>query len=155
MRSTHAFAIALLAVGLEPTLACQSCTEIGCGSGLSLELDPVSPRFANGKYRLTWVSDDQDGACEFEVADDDRCPDWQPSLCVLDSICASAFDDGTGRIEVQLEETPASVQITLEHADAVLLDAELTPDYTTSQPNGPGCDPVCTQAAVTLPVAQQ
>jgi hypothetical protein len=153
MHLRQAFALALVCAVVEPNLACHACTLIYCETALFVELVPAQQRFDAGSYALTWVSDDDHGSCEFEVAVDDRCAEWQSRPCVVDSECASETLGDDGHITVSIAEVPESLQITLEQGDRVVLDAEVEPDYDTSRPNGPGCEPECTQATVALPLS--
>jgi hypothetical protein len=44
---------------------------------------------------------------------------------------------------------PAQVQVHQTVDGATVLDQTMSPSYHTTQPNGPGCDPTCHQAAAT------
>jgi len=46
-----------------------------------------------------------------------------------------------------VEGKPASLHVTQTVGDATYLDETVTPTYTTSRPNGPGCEPLCSQAS--------
>lgn len=54
---------------------------------------------------------------------------------------------GTG---VRLQGRPARLQVEVTTATGTRT-ASFTPQYVQSRPNGPGCDPVCNNATVTVP----
>lgn len=147
----HAFAFALTCFVLEPNSGCHHpCPLLGCASRLSVEMLPPAAGFAEGSYTFSWESDDDQGGCEFVMTSGAACPEFESQPCVVESNCETEFMRTEDRIIVDIDETPESLHITLEQGERVVLDAEVTPDYSTSQPNGPGCDPVCTEASVEL-----
>ena len=59
--------------------------------------------------------------------------------------CAPAPGQFTELITVS--GAPASVRVQQSVGGTVILDQSATPTYESNQPNGPGCDPICHQAA--------
>ena len=57
--------------------------------------------------------------------------------------------------DVTLMGTPAMVHLTQTSGGATLVDMTVTPTYTKTQPNGPGCDPICSQASSALVLGVQ
>ena len=55
-------------------------------------------------------------------------------------------------VNVSLSATPKTVEIEIARDGASLGGQTYTPTYKTSQPNGPKCAPVCTQASDTLAI---
>lgn len=51
---------------------------------------------------------------------------------------------------VHLTDAPTSVTVTIKRDDAMLATQTFTPSYVTTQPNGPDCEPTCTQANATM-----
>ena len=49
--------------------------------------------------------------------------------------------------DITLTGKPAQVRVRISVDGAVVLDSMIAPTYTAAQPNGPGCDPTCHQAA--------
>src|SRR5690606_6653103 len=47
---------------------------------------------------------------------------------------------------------PTSVRVEIYHQDRAVAQQSFTPTYRTVQPNGPGCEPICEQASVELPL---
>ncbi|HYJ11579.1 MAG TPA: hypothetical protein VEX18_21300, partial [Polyangiaceae bacterium] len=45
--------------------------------------------------------------------------------------------------DITLNDSPAQVSIVIRHDECELLRETLAPAYQRSQPNGPGCAPVC------------
>jgi hypothetical protein len=48
---------------------------------------------------------------------------------------------------VTLSGMPAAVHVTVAVGGTTYLDDALTPAYKTSRPNGPNCDPICSQGS--------
>ncbi|HWB78797.1 MAG TPA: hypothetical protein VG755_27735 [Nannocystaceae bacterium] len=144
--------LALAGVVLVPT-ACRVCAGIDCRSGIEFALSPPlgDGRFANGHYRLTWVSEDDMDSCEYEIADDERCGG---SACIVEQSCADVFDSFDGSIHVFfVDDTPESVQVTVERDDTVISDTVHTPMYEERRPPTKRCGPTCHEATVAIPVS--
>jgi hypothetical protein len=133
----------------------RACTEIGCASGLSVDF-VRSGRWAAGNYRIEVTADGNAGACEITLplscSRQPRCTGasaWRvgESGCALDPQSHSLT--GVDFSPAQ----PVDVTVTVSLDDRRLGEARLQPVYTTSQPNGPGCEPVCRQARATLTLA--
>jgi hypothetical protein len=148
----------------------QSCTAIGCGDALTLEMRPAGGGFPDGAYTLTLETRAGLRTCRFVM------PDSVPQLGALGSVdCdpgASAWVEqatdctetrsgnatsescrpvpGRFALHAQLQDTPDVVSVRVERDGLALLDSTLTPTYETSQPNGPDCGPVCHQATEML-----
>jgi hypothetical protein len=132
-----------------------ACTEIGCQDGLVVQVRPAEA-WPHGAYRFDI---EHDGArvvctgtlplppCERRAL---RCDAPQPSIvesgCALEP-AAHAFGD------VVFATTPATVAVVVRHDDQVVGSGRWNPVYQQSQPNGPGCEPVCTNATVGLTLA--
>ena len=123
--------LAPLAVGLiggcDLVTSNDGCTLIGCNSGLLVQLaGPVA-----GPYRI-------------EV----RTPG---STAVFVSECTTAAGcTGTGGGFFP-DFMPEQVSVTVTTARGTVRQ-DVRPTYTTSQPNGDECPPVCKQATVTVPL---
>ena len=100
-----------------------TCTLIGCDSGLSVQLAQVPA----GAYRIEVFSGSGGAHYVFE--------------------CANAAQCGTAAFFA--DYTPASVTIRVTTA-AGTREQTAQPAYSTNRPNGPDCEPTCTQAAVTV-----
>jgi hypothetical protein len=125
----------------------KSCTLIGCQSGLQVQLQHGT--WPAGSYSLNVILDDA-----------------TPVVCIVTLPFASVSTGATcsaATVQVQtsgqalgadqhavtglwVQTTPAKVQLVLRRDGAVMLDQTLQPTYTTSRPNGPDCEPLCTQA---------
>lgn len=148
----------------------QSCTEIGCGDGISIELRPAEGTLDDGSYALDIVAGEQTHACSFVVPDDlpvrgnlheVQC---MPRLNVYlqpESICSEqrsgdAISEscrpvpGRFMLQAQIEGTPRTLDLRLSRDGTALLEQQLTPSYETTRPNGPDCEPACEQARVQL-----
>jgi hypothetical protein len=160
--SARSLALAGLFVSI-PGLGCASssppqtgCTEIGCNDGLTVTFAPNSG-WAPGSYRFVVDIDGQTTTCEgmLPLKDCDVGPSLQCSpasgrLGIGESGCALPPAQ-QGFSELHLGVPPAqSVTITVSRDGSELVQKTLTPQYKTSQPNGPNCEPVCQTASETL-----
>jgi hypothetical protein len=117
----HFVALAVVAL----TLACDrstACTLIGCDSDLTVEIQNAPP----GPITVQVTPPGPPGPVHTAT-----CPDT--SGC---TVRFGAFAPGRTRFTVT---TTAGTR-----------RWELTPSYTTSQPNGPKCGPICRHAAVRI-----
>ena len=160
--STKFLALAAL-LGSIPGLGCASssppqtgCTEIGCNDGLTVTFAPNSG-WAPGSYRFVIDIDGQVTTCEgsLPLKDCDAGPSLQCSpaterVRIGESGCALPPEQ-QGFSELQIGVPPAaSVKITVSRDGAELVQKTLAPQYKTSRPNGPDCEPVCQSASESL-----
>jgi hypothetical protein len=54
--------------------------------------------------------------------------------------------------DIVLNDNPARVSVVIRHDGRELLRETLSPVYQSSQPNGPGCPPICVSAHSALRV---
>ena len=132
----------LLALGLA---ACDSsdessCTLIGCASnGLVITLTDTSGGPApSGHYRVTAVSTEvvTPQQCDFDLPRTSAAP-----ACLVGD--ASVSFDGYA---------PNTLTVLIAHDGAPAYSGEEHVTYTTSRPNGEGCDPVCKVGTLSLPI---
>lgn len=152
------FGAALAAVATVPASAgCKSCTTMECGgvgistslvfTAASLEPDAkltvcrgVDCKSASVSVSAMRVGPDRDGAYATPVA----CGGAGAS-------CAGAIDPSTGNVSLYVqgievaEGTALSVRVTNPDG-AVLASHEGVVAYYSDEPNGPGCEPTCTEA---------
>jgi hypothetical protein len=134
--------------GSEP----MGCTDIGCHDGLVVSVLPTSS-WPHGAYRFTIEADETTTICTGALPLPDcntraiTCDADEPMItesgCAL-SESTHAFGD------IVFSSTPASVAIAVTLDDDPIATETWTPTYQTFEPNGPGCPPKCTSAAVTL-----
>jgi hypothetical protein len=119
-----------------------SCTDIGCESGLSLDVRLASGSWADGDYVLSAGTTN----CSFSIPRD-------VGSSRLD--CNGARGSlGPSGFQVFLTSTPKMLAIELERDGAAILEEESTPSYTDNMPNGPDCGPACRQGSVDFVVTQ-
>jgi hypothetical protein len=100
-----------------------ACTLIGCSSGLTVQL-AAAPA---GAYRI-------------EVFSSPSGPHY-----VWD--CGDAAQCGTTAMFTDFTPTSVTIRVT---TSAGTREQTSQPAYNTSRPNGPNCEPTCTQATVTV-----
>lgn len=118
--------LTVLSLLLGCSTADKACTLIGCNDGLSVTFKGSPPE--NFTLRLK-----ADGQADINVT----CPGGSTQFtCLPDRVMINNY-------------TPTQVDVTYTAGDKTLTRS-FTPSYTSSEPNGPGCGPVCRQASVEL-----
>lgn len=138
----------------ETTTPPDGCTEIGCQDGLIVRVTPMEA-WPHGEYRFDIEVDGEAISCTGSLP----LPECGTSghtcdgtgLVLTESGCAldpsqHAFGD------IMFSSTPSSVSIDVELDEQAVGSGSWTPEYQTVQPNGPDCEPTCTNAAVDLPL---
>jgi hypothetical protein len=133
----------------------RACTEIGCVNGLHLRVSPDAGWRA-GAYRFDLELDGRPVTCEGALP---LKPCGERSFtCDADGValgesgCAlPANAQGIAQIMVPGYPLQLSVRVSLNGAE--LANASFTPSYVSSQPNGPGCEPVCCGASANFTVS--
>lgn len=70
---------------------------------------------------------------------------------ITESGCALP-PEAQGFGDINLGGSPASFSVKITRDGEVIGEGSSTPQYITSQPNGAGCEPVCKQATMPLPL---
>ena len=147
-----ALVAAAVAIALLPNCT-EGCTELGCGPAFTIELDEGV--FAGGDYQMVVTSDGVTTSCTVTLPiascpDGFSCDRPDPGFFIELNDCGGTLE----RLEAIVFHTqaPAQIDVEVSKAGTVLGSDSFQPAYTTSQPNGPDCEPTCkqTQAAVTL-----
>jgi len=117
---------------------------------------------------LTVTADGATTTCSFTLPlaanQNPQCPSPLMVLVIQDRTCTTTGDGqymtqtctpvaGKFSEQVTLMGKPMTAHFTATVDGATYLDQMVTPTYVTSQPNGPGCDPICSQAGVNLLLA--
>jgi hypothetical protein len=136
----------------------KTCTLMGCQDQLILEISQSSGLAVLFSARL-----DIDGravACPAPARGESTTCDTGVSIAsrelqdctqTISGGQASETCVGTGYFteRIIILGAPKSVDITLMTGATVVAQTTIAPTYEVNQPNGPGCDPVCKQAAAT------
>jgi hypothetical protein len=140
----------IVAPALIFTLGC--CTLVDCNDGLTIDLDPMTG-WPAGSYRFTIDVDSTRVTCQGALplpactAGRGLTCDRPDVLTIGESGCAlGAGAQGFPSIDFDDALRPKRVVVTVARNESVLTRSELTPEFQTSQPNGAGCPPTCTQA---------
>lgn len=119
-----------------------ACTEIGCDDGITLTVSPASGLIA-GVYSVSVSGTGESTSCSLTVDN---------AAQVTDTTC-DLIDNTAGSFTVVLHSSPETLTITIDRDGTELGKEDITPSYTTVQPNGPECEPTCHQADVSMQVA--
>jgi hypothetical protein len=144
-----------------------ACTEIGCGSGLTVSVES-GEEWPAGAYSLDATLDGAKHHCEVRIpaeSDPVSC-ESQGALIALEraGFCPEEEvhgDDSRSQgpctpipghyvLRLSAFEGPKKLQLVLERDDVVLIDESRVLEYEDVYPNGPDCDGHCRQANVSL-----
>ncbi len=147
------------------------CTTIACVDQLVATLHDASGGLPAGKQVLTVTANGATLTCSFTLPRPTQttaitCP---KGLQVLVQQSQSCVTSGTGQYQTQtctpiagkndelvtVVGSPTTLQVVQTANGVTYLDETTTPTYTTSRPNGPSCEPVCSQAAMDWVLAAQ
>lgn len=128
------------------------CTEIGCADGLVVQVTPTAA-WPAGEYRFTIEADGATTTCTGSLPLPEcgtpaiRCD--ATGVTIGESGCAlapaeHAFSD------IMFTANPASVTIEVDLDEQRVGSQSWSPSYQQVQPNGPDCEPTCTNATVAL-----
>lgn len=127
------------------------CTQIGCLNGLQVELAKATP-WAPGAYTFALALDGTAVTCTgaLPLRPCDAGPsitcDIPDRVLIGESGCALAPDQH-GFANIHVPSAVATFGLTITRDGEQLVATELTPTYVESQPNGPGCEPICHSAS--------
>ena len=131
------------------------CTEIGCSDGYNLNVSPSSG-WAMGAYTFELTVDGRKVTCQgsipLETCDERSFSCDADGVRLGESGCALPPSQ-QGIASVMFEGYPLALTVRVLKDGTELTSSELKPKYTTGQPNGPGCDPVCCSASGALDVS--
>jgi len=124
-----------------------ACTEIGCGPAFIVDFERPEP-WARGVYGVEVVVDGDAFTCPREIPltcdDDPACP--RPDVQLIEIGCALGVgEQALGGLQF-IGDPPAHVEVRVLENDEEIGQGSFDPAYTESQPNGPECEPTCTQA---------
>ncbi|MBK8172982.1 MAG: hypothetical protein IPK60_21980 [Sandaracinaceae bacterium] len=126
-----------------------ACTLIGCEDGFGVAFDARD--WPGGDYVVTVDADGQARTCTVTlpyatVETGATCSDGLRLDTSGSALPASEHEI----LGLHVTDTPASLTVTITRDSVMLATESFTPSYITTQPNGPGCEPVCTQANATM-----
>lgn len=130
-----------------------ACTEIGCVDGLTLQ-PAAGTTWAPGAYRFELEVDGETVTCTGALPLPPCGPpaitcDRERVVTITESGCAlPPSQHGFG--DLHFPGAPETVTIEIERDGRTLTRQTFTPTYQTTQPNGPGCPPTCTQGSETF-----
>lgn len=133
----------------------QGCTEIGCGPSFQVEFARAS--WPAGKVDIVVVADGTTTNCSVTLpfASCDVAPQCdQASLAFLLELSGCALPANQHAVTGIMwpQNGPKQVTITVSQDGTMLGTQMFSPAYSTSQPNGPGCEPTCNQAPSPAPM---
>ncbi len=134
-----------------------ACTLLGCNDGFLVDFTTPTGAWAPGDYRFDLVVDGKAVTCEAALPLPNCSqgtyvnPCDPPDLLLLESGCALPAEQH-GFAGLAWSTTPSRMRVTISRDGVALVDTNLAPTYAVSEPNGPGCGPVCRTASATLAV---
>jgi hypothetical protein len=131
----------------------RACTEIGCQSGFSVDWESASG-WKPGRYvfeiELDGAKTTCEGALPLRACGAGPSLTCSPGGAVMIGESGCALPPGQhGFSGFSVSTFPSSVSVTIKRDGKALSTESFRPSYQTSQPNGPGCEPVCKQAHAT------
>lgn len=138
---------ALLVLGCE-TSETKACTLIGCESGFQVNLQTAA--WASGTWKVEAKVGAETRTCSVTLplpSNGQATCSGKLTLGTSGSALAPSQQSLTG---VHLSDTPTAVTLTVFRDGTLQASKDFAPTYATSQPNGAGCEPTCTQANATL-----
>ena len=162
--ATAASALLAATAGCIATPFGKSCTEIGCGDGLSVSIAVEGDGVSSGITTINVMVEGAASSCQVSVDQLNQPVDCGSQLSVTllhtftcESRTSSSGDESEscqpdGGFELQLSSfgTPAEVSFELVDDAGTATRFDLQPTYEKFFPNGKECDPSCDQAQVEL-----
>ncbi len=145
--------LALLAL-LPFAAACSSdstsaCTMVGCQSGFTIALQAAT--WPAGKYSVKIVADGVEHRCEASLPIDQASPSSCDSDALMLVVSGSALPVAQQKLDsVQVFPIVQDLQVTISRDGTPLATQQFVPNYKTTSPNGPECEPTCTQDSATM-----
>lgn len=149
------FAIAAVLFFATPAFAQKACTQIGCNNGLTFTADPEFD-WPGGIYEIFVIADGNSMACKGTLPLKDCRDGIEPSFrcnsknirigesgCMLPSPQHAISD-------IWVNGSPRKVNIRVTRNGKPYITRSIAPEYKVTQPNGPGCGPVCKSANYNL-----
>ena len=124
-----------------------ACTEMGCIDGLSVTFEPALA--GKGTYTFDVTVDGTAYSCDATIPLEGSSTVCGTGGVVSIYLSGTELDPSEQSLPgLHVEGTPKSVQIQVHRDKALVADADLSPKYQVTQPNGPDCPPTCNSAAV-------
>jgi hypothetical protein len=144
-----------------------ACSDVGCEDQFTATVHDANGALPSGMHALTVTAGAAILRCVFTVplatlpgggTAGLNCPAGlqvqvlPKTTCVTSTTPSSKMQACTpvaGKLDelIIIAGKPASLHVTQTIDGATYLDQTVTPTYTTSRPNGPGCEPLCSQAS--------
>ena len=135
-----------------------SCTEIGCADGVSLELAGVASKYATSLPLAVHVC--VDATCiDYQLArgTDGTVACNRAPAAAYTSTTTTCSLRSDGVLDVEFVDTAGAfasgshvLAVSLKSAGGIVYEHAEMLTMKTSQPNGPGCEPTCYRAEVSL-----
>lgn len=144
----------------------KACTLIGCGDQFTATVSAASGALPTGTHTVDVTADGAMLSCTFVFPLETlpsggtigvQCQNGLRVDVVSATICTTTQSDaalmqrcdpvpGQLKEHITVSGTPASIRVEQSVGGTVILDESAMPTYQSSQPNGPGCEPICRQA---------
>lgn len=136
-----------------PSFAQQACTEIGCVNGLTISMGQMT--WPKGHYTIQFLINNKSPVECKGVLPLKPCAEGPSFHCnvtgvtIGESGCALP-EKAHGLSDIRIAAVVGKVVMTITKDMKPFMIRTFKPEYVTSRPNGPQCEPVCTSATVSL-----
>lgn len=133
----------------------RACSLVGCANGANIEFVSRSGEWAPGDYTFIIFGATKVYRCEVTLplppCEQVVTPCDSPDVMLQVSGCALApAAQGFGGVYVTPES--GSIDVSIRRDGNEIAHSEISPHYVTTQPNGEGCEPICSNASAKMDV---
>ncbi len=126
------------------------CTEMGCHDRLDISIiRRDGDAFISGNYTFILTPKGGDTIEVTCTLTGDSLDDCQGDVGMMQVFTS----DSVHELGVRLDFAPSRIVAQVDFFEQSLDTQTINPDYTTLTPNGPECEPICFQAAVSMEVS--
>ena len=149
-----------------PELHLNACTLLGCTSQVRIHVRSADGKIQHPprKFRIEIEGRVVECTEPHDIVELGGCNDGEINVVMREtsacdteqqSYALSAQCKGTGRFEdaVLIQGTPSVLRVIVKSAEKTIADRTIRPSYKSNRPNGPDCEPACTdgEAVLVLP----
>lgn len=147
--------VAMLSMATSVYAQSTACTEIGCQSGVTVQVPQVRFR-SDGNYQYSIQLDKKKpiickGSLPLRPCDEKAIHCSGSGVSIMEEGCALPMGEQHFG-DIHISKQPKSLRIIVKKDGKMIGDQTWKPSYSTAQPNGTQCKPSCRQATVQMKV---